>query len=113
MEALLAALEPTLRQIASEHTRAARNPRIEYDDLLQDARIGALIGLRKGKASGLAGKRLLQYATGAARIEVRDAIRKQSSDALFDADNLGLLGLEPEEDGLAAATHASTALVGL
>ena len=84
-EQLLSDIDNTLKAIAHEAAGKANHSRIEYDDMLQEARVGAWMALQ------LSPKRdMRQYAIGAGRKAVKQAISKLLKDFLHHCDNYGL-----------------------
>ncbi len=84
-EDLLADIDNTLQVVAREAVNRAGSPRIEYDDMLQEARVGAWQALQNTPK-----RDLRQYAIGAGRKAVSQAIGKLQKDVLHHADNRGL-----------------------
>ncbi len=90
-ELFLSDIDTTLQHIARE--ASAINSRIEYDDMLQEARIGAWHGLLATKLSP--GQGFRKYVIACARNQVRTAVKDMKKDFLFYCDNYGL---EPSDN---------------
>ena len=92
-EELLQQITPTLQRIAREVTEAAGQQwRVEYDDCLQEARIGAWQGLYDGEQKGLQGADLARYGIAAGRNAVKRSIARLRRDGIYYAQNAGLIG---------------------
>ena len=90
-EQFLSDIDTTLQHIAREASTV--NSRIEYDDMLQEARLGAWRGLLVTKLSEEEGLR--KYVIACARNQVRTAVKKLKKDFLYHCDNYGL---EPSDN---------------
>ena len=90
-EQLLSDIDTTLQHIARE--ASSNNSRIEYDDMLQEARVGAWRGLLATKLSETEGLR--KYIVACARNQVRTAVKELKKDFLYHCDNYGL---EPSDN---------------
>ncbi len=84
-------IDKQLRHIARQVMTKAANPRVEFDDMLQEARIGAWRGIVAGQKKGLGGDDLRRYALAAGKNEAQQAIRKFRGDALYHSENYGLI----------------------
>jgi len=91
-EQLLADIDTTLQHIARE--ASGDNSRIEYDDMLQEARVGAWQGLLKGEH--IPPQDLRRYAIACGRNQVRAAVKAIKKDFLYHCDNYGLTSDLPD-----------------
>lgn len=83
---MLDALEPQLQQIARQVVAKHGNWRVEYDDMLQEARIGCWRGLQYAERKELPLAQARSYALVAARRECERCVIGMKGDALWDAE---------------------------
>ena len=84
-------LEAELSHIARQVVQKHQSPRVEYDDMLQEARITAWQATERGQVKGLSGADLKRYILGAARNECERCVAAMKKDMLYHCDNYGLL----------------------
>jgi len=98
-EDMLTDLAEQLSHIARQVRDLADNPRAEYDDLLQEARIEAWQAYQYAQKNNIRDVR--QYILGAARKRCERYVWRISQDPLYHAENWGLLIEEtaPDDDG--------------
>ena len=85
------ALDPQLQRIAQQVTQKHGNWRVESEDMLQEARIGAWQALQRADVKGLGDAEARRYALGGARKECERAVTCMKKDALWDAESYGLI----------------------
>lgn len=83
---MLDSLEPQLQQIARQVVAKHGNWRVEYDDMLQEARLAAWQALERAKRKGLPVEDHSRYALGAARKECERCVIGMKGDALWNAE---------------------------
>jgi len=84
-------LELQLQRIAKQVVAKHGNWRVEYEDMLQEARIGAWQALERAKRLSVPVAEHRRYALGAARKECERAVKVMRKDPIYDALNYGLL----------------------
>jgi len=90
-------LETELSHIARQVVQKHPSPRVEYDDMLQEARVAAWQAKVRGYAKGLSVADLKRYALGAARNECERVVAKTKEDVLYHCENHGLLEDLPDD----------------
>ena len=83
-------VDKQLQHIARQVVQKAKDWRVEFDDMLQEARITAWQAITRGNARGLKDEELRRYALGAARNECERIIASNEEDLLYHCDNYGL-----------------------
>lgn len=86
VEGLDAQLQHIARQVVQKHG----NPRVEFDDMLQEARIAAWQAIGRAPVRGVPDAERERYALGAARKECERVVARMKKDPLFHAENYGL-----------------------
>jgi len=89
-------IETQLEHIARQVVQKYANHRVEYDDMLQEARLAAWQSEQRGRKNGLLGAELRRYVLGAARNECERVVAAMQSDLLFHCDNYGLFENLPD-----------------
>jgi hypothetical protein len=87
---MLDSMEPQLEQIARQVVAKHGNWRVEFDDMLQEARIAAWEALTAASARGYDAERSRKYAHGAARKRCERCVKGMKGDALWDARGMDM-----------------------
>ena len=73
-------LDPQLQRIAQQVAHKHGNWRVEQDDMLQEARVGAWQALQRAETKGLCDRDARRYALGGARKECERAVARLKDD---------------------------------
>ena len=80
-----------LSHIARQVCDKADSWRVEFDEVLQEARLGAWDAYERCQRTGLAGVDERRYVLGAARRAAERYLKRMGKDPLFNAENFGLV----------------------